>query len=157
LTETTVNGSVIVQYPDSFRIMTAEELTKAYQSDYNNRWGIVDEESHMVFCIYWNTSNKLLAALVDSKTICKSTEANIRRMMDSREYKLDGFRDLTISGKKCTGFRHRYILQDIRYVSDVVVMKKGNVCYTFYCYTREECEAANRDTLEGILKSIRLA
>ncbi len=156
MNEATVNNSIAVRYPDGFKVMTEEDLAKAYQDDHKTRWGIMDEGSHMVFCIYWNESNRILVALADTKTICKNTEANLRRMMDSREYELEGFRDLSIGGKKCPGFRHRYTLQDIRYVSDVVIMKKGNTCYTFYCYTKEECEAANRDVLEGILGSIRL-
>jgi hypothetical protein len=77
-------------------------------------------------------------------------------MLDSREYSLIGYRNLVIDGRKCTGFRHTYTLQDIHYVADVVIMKVKDTCYTFYGYTREECEEANRAVLEDILQSVKV-
>lgn len=151
-----VNDSLVVEYPDGFREMSEEELRQAYQDENSTRWGVMNEESHMVFCIYWHKGHKIYSALADSKSINKSTQTKLSKMLENNGYKLLGYRGLVIDGVRCTSFRHTYVLQDITYISDVTTMKVGTVCYTIYCYTRQKCEEANRDTLEAMLRSIKV-
>ena len=128
----TLNDEMKVTFPEGFTVMSREELKQAYGDDIPDRYGMKDAEKHIIFCVYWHEGPKFLSKLADCKSLRDRCEKLISKSMRN----------------------HSYILQDIEFVSEVRVLKKDNVCYTLYYYTRSETEKANEPVRDEILNSI---
>ena len=154
--DVTVNGEMVLSIPDGFKVMDKEQIDKAYADDNTNRWGMINDEDHMVVSIFWHRSGAIISALSGPKDISKATEKKLSNSLRGYGYRLQTFYSREICGIMVYGFRHDYTLQEIDYVSDVFTLKRGRVCYTIYCYTRKECEDANRPVLDSIIDSMRV-
>ena len=150
----TLNDEMKITFPEGFTVMSREELKQAYGDDIPDRYGMKDAEKHMIFCVYWHEGPKFLSKLADCKSLRDRCEKLISKSMRNHSYKLEGRFESSLCGMEVQGFRHSYILQDIEFVSEVRVLKKDNVCYTLYYYTRSETEKANEPVRDEILNSI---
>ncbi len=150
-----VHGEIVLDVPKGFIVMDKEELDEAYSDDNANRWGMINDNAHMVFSVYWHRSGAIASALANAKDINKSTEKKLSKGLKGHGYHLQTFYSREICDSVAYGFRHDYILRDIPYVSDVFTLKRGRMCYTIYCYTRKESESINRPVLESVLESMR--
>ena len=154
--DTTVNGALRLTIPDSFSVMSREDLKQAYLDDNPDRWGAWDKESHMVFSVFWHISNGLLVKLADPHSVAKNTEKRLSKGMKDHGYVLKGFSETTVAGREAPAFTYEYSLEGHVYVSDVTVIMEGKTCYTLYRYSRKDCMEANMPVLDAIRDSVSL-
>ena len=150
-----VNGEISIDIPEGFRILNGEELNALYADSNPNRWGMTDDERHMVVSIFWHKNNPLLTLLAGAKDACKATERKLSKALRGHEYVLEGFFQRSLCGKQAYGFRHRYDLRGETYTSYVILFMKGSVCYTVYCYVRVTDMESSIPVLQDILQSMR--
>jgi len=149
-----VNGEISITVPDGFHVLEVAELSKFYNDSNPDRWGMADNDRHMVVSIFWHKNNALVSAIAGPKDACKGTEKKLSKAMKNYGYVLEGFYQRAVCDLPGYGFRHRYKLRGEDYVSEITLFKKGRVCYTVYCYTRVENESANRPILSDVMDSL---
>ena len=157
MNRTRVNDQLALSYPDGFHVMDREELKKLYLDDNPNRWGIWDQEKHIIITVFWHSSNALLAALAGAKDVAKSTEKKLHKGLGKYSYRRDGFFQTTLCGRETTGFRYTYQLGDVTLAAETIVLKEKTVCYTIYYYAREELALASHPVFEAVLDTMELS
>jgi hypothetical protein len=156
MTECSIEGGLSISFPEGFRVLTEEEMDAMYLDSNHDRWGIVDEALHVTLCIFYHRSGRIISKLGDAEVVCKNTERNLSKALKGYGYRMSGFRDSEISGHRVKGFSYDYVLRDVEYSCGVDVLKVGNICYTFYRYTRKEGPEAGGQALDGIMSSVKL-
>lgn len=150
-----VNGEISIDIPEGFRILDREELNVLYADGNPNRWGMTDDERHMVVSVFWHKNNPILTFLAGAKDACKATERKLSKALRDYGYFFEGFYRRVLCGKQAYGFRHRYTLKGEEYVSYVTLFMKGRVCYTVYCYVRTTEMEDRIPVLLDIIQSMR--
>ena len=74
MSKATVNGLMSIEIPEGFHTMSAEELRQAYRDDNPDRWGMWDQERHVMVTVMWKEYSRLLMMLADLKAICRKNE-----------------------------------------------------------------------------------
>ena len=74
MTNDIINNELEISWPEGFHRMNEAELRKAFKDNNPNRWGIMDEERHMMITVLWNRTNMLSAMTVGPKTVAYSVE-----------------------------------------------------------------------------------
>jgi len=156
MSDSTIYGGLSLAYPEGFREMDEAELKQAYMDDNKDRWGIIDKDRQIMFAVFWHESGPLISKMAGSKDVAKNNEKGIRRGLKDHGYRLEGFFEREIAGKKAHGFRHALMIQDKDSVSEVVTLKNGRVCYTFYYYSPRTLDSDNHKVFDSILDSVRL-
>ena len=152
-----IHNELNMFFPDGFHEMDREELKKLYLDDNPHRWGIRDQERHIVIAVFWHETNALLSALAGAKDVAKSTEKKLRKGMERYGYRCDGFFSETLCGEEAPGFRYTYRLGDVTQAAEILILKRKTVCYTIYYYAREELASVSRPVFEEILRSMRFS
>lgn len=154
--QTTVNEELEICYPDSFAIMSEDELREAYGMDYADMWGIRDAENHALFTIIWKESFDLAPKLISTKSLIKRVESKLKKAFRKQGYACSGYFKRELAGQEAEGFGYSYQVQGITQTCEAIVVRRGKSCYTLYYYTRPECAQANRAAYDEMLSSIRL-
>ena len=86
MTNDIINNELEISWPEGFHRMNEAELRKAFKDNNPNRWGIMDEERHMMITVLWNRTNMLSAMTVGPKTVAYSVEHKIKTSFDKSSY-----------------------------------------------------------------------
>ena len=151
-----IHNELSLSYPDGFHEMDPEEMKRLYQDDNPDRWGIWDQERHIIVAVLWHDSNAFLAALAGAKDVAKSTEKRLKKGLKNHGYQFGGFYQADLCGRDAWGLRYSYHIGDVVQASEALVLKRKSTCYTIYYYAREELDQISRPVFESILRSIRL-
>jgi len=157
MSDATIYGGLSLTIPEGFHVMDGAELKRAYMDDNKDRWGIADKDRHIMVAVFWHESGALVSALGDSKSVARSNEKRISRGLKAHGYSLERFLETEIAGNKAHGFRHALRIQDEDSVSEVISVKNGRVCYTFYYYSPKTLDEDNHRVFESILDSVKLS
>lgn len=145
-----INNTINLTYPDSYREMGDEELTR-YFSTPKDRWGVYDSDRHIILSVSWSK----VGFLTDEETALFGMEARMRRNLLNYQ-QISSFKTKIASKKKACGVRFEYRVNDAKLVqvADLIVFKNKNRFYYIYFITRRMNAAAERLEFEEILKSI---
>ena len=153
--ELTVNGELAFSFPDSFKVLTEQELDALYTDRNHDRVGVLDEGSKAVVAVFWHRAGAFVSKLAGAREICHATEHKIGKRMAGHGYAFEGFFERTVCGMDAYGFRHRYVRQGTEFTSEVIVLKRGRVTYTIYTYVGTELGETDALTVRGIVDSMR--
>jgi len=147
-----INNEMNLNYPDSFREMSAEELTKFFRSP-DNRWGAIDPDRHIIFSVSWAKAGFMNS---DPEMAVSEAEARLRRSLLNYQ-RISEF-NIKIASKKAYGVRFEYRVDESCRVqiSDMIMFKYKKNFYTIYYVTRKKNAGAYRLDFEEIIKSISL-
>ena len=77
----TINDMFSVSLPESFELMSAEDLSELSRNGGDPyRWGARDRENHVMIVALWKQYPAILARMTDLKTIAKRNERLTRRV-----------------------------------------------------------------------------
>ena len=152
----TINEELELAYPDSFRIMSPDELRQAYGVDYADMWGIRDEERHAIVTVIWRESSELLLKLFGAHSLVKQYEKKLRKTYRDNDYRCDGFFDGMLAGRKMDGLRFSYAHEGMRQIGEMLVFRRGACNYTLCYYTREDTAQVNEPMYAELLTSLSL-
>ena len=151
-----IHDELSLSYPDGFHEMDRAEMKRLYQDDNPDRWGIWDQERHIIIAVLWHDTNAFLSALASAKDVAKTTEKRLKRGMKSHGYQFGGFYQTELCGQEAHGFRYSYHIGDVVQTAEALVLKRKTTCYTIYYYAREELAPVSRPVFESILQSMKL-
>ena len=151
-----IHGQLSLSYPDGFREMGREEMKALYQDDNPDRWGLWDQDRHIIVAVLWHDSSPVLAALAGAKDVAKTTEKRLKRGMKAHGYRFGGFFQTELCGLEAHGFRYSYQVGEVTQAAETLVLKRKNTCFTIYYYAREELDLVSRPVYEEMLRSLRL-
>ena len=120
-----VNGEVTVRFPDSYELMSSEELQKAYGSVTGDLWGIWDKEAHVIVTLLWQKYNGLLLAMADMKAMARKNESIAADLYRNNNYVNKGFFSEDVDGRKGEGYWFEYDVAGIRQQGASVLFKNG--------------------------------
>ena len=130
-----VNNEVTVRFPDSYEMMSSEELQKAYVSVTGDLWGI------------WQKYNGLLLAMADMKAMARKNESMAADLYRNNNYVNKGFFSEDVDGKSGEGYWFEYDVAGIRQQGASVLFKNRNTVYSLSVFARAE-----NQEFEDILK-----
>ena len=151
----TINDEMKIAIPEGFVEMSREEMKVAYGDDVPDRYAVKNDNEHIIFCVYWHRGPSFLSKLADCKSLRDRCEKIVGKKMRNHQYKLEENFESALCGLEVQGFRHTYVVQDTEMISEVRVLKRENVSYTLYFYTRKETEQTAMPILKDILDSIQ--
>ena len=144
-----INNAINLTYPDNFKEMSDEELTRYFSSP-KNRWGVYNADEHIILSISWTKAG----FLTDAEMMLMDIEARLSRRLLNYQ-KISSFKT-KVASKKAHGIRFEYRVNDARIVqvSDMIVFKVKNRFYAIHYITRKVNAASSRLVLEEVLKSV---
>ena len=152
----TVNGTVEIEIPDGFYVMSAEELRQAYQSEDPNRWGMRDKERHIIVTVMWKAYSVLPGLfLSDLKAVCKKNEHLSSKGYAGHGYRCDGFFSLSVDGQPAEGYRFSYRVEDVEQSAETILIRQGRTIYSVTFAGRTENKEADQEVFSGITAGIR--
>ena len=88
----TVNDTFILQIPDHYEPMSAEDLRELSRNGGDPyQWGVRDRENHVMIVASWKEYPALLARLADLKSIARKNEQLTGGVYEGHDYRLLGF------------------------------------------------------------------
>ena len=87
MVKTLINNELYLSYPDGFNELDAAELKATFLDDNPNRWGIKDENRHMLITVLWNKTNMLSAIMVGPQAVAYSAERKLNASLNKSNYK----------------------------------------------------------------------
>lgn len=147
-----INNEINLTFPDSFKEMGEEELTRYFSSP-NNRWGAYDADEHIILSVSWKKAGFLSS---DPEIALFDIESRMRR--DLLNYQQITSFKTKVASKKAYGVRFEYRVNDSCrvHVGDIIVFKGKKCFYTIYYITRKANAAAARPALKEILDSVTI-
>lgn len=149
--KTILNNELSIEYPDTFTVLTTEEMQKAFGNVWDDRFTIRNTELHILFSVFWKKTGGLFGAIADAKSVAKATEAKLKGKMPG--YTPKGRCSSNVCGNKAEGFRYEYSAGDVRQACEVLVFKYRKCFYTVYYYKRTDGGAECDDAFGAFLSS----
>lgn len=146
-----INNEINLTYPDGFKEMGDEELTKYFGSP-ANRWGVYNADEHILLSVGWMKAG----FLADPEMALFKMESSMRRSLLNYQ-KVTSFKTKVASKKpNAYGVRFEYRVNDARMVQvcDLIVFKAKNKFYTVHYITRKLNAGASRLAFKDVLESI---
>lgn len=149
-----INNEIGLTYPESFSEMGSAELTKYFGSA-DNRWGVYDEERHIILSAGW-IKPRFLHSFSDSESVLDGIEAHMRRRVLNYQ-RITAYK-MKLGNKKlnANGVRFEYRVNDAAIVQagDVVVFKHKKLFYIIHFITRKVNASAVLPEFKEILESV---
>lgn len=147
-----INNEIELTYPDGFREMSEDELSKYFSSP-ANRWGAYNADEHIILSVSW-TKKGFLSFLTDEESILIGAESCMKRNLLNYQ-RISSFKT-TVASKKARGIRFEYRVNDAKIiqVGDLIVFRQKNKFYAVHYITRKANAGSSRVAFEETLKSI---
>ena len=98
MSKATVNDLFSIEVPEGFHTLSAEELRQAYLDDNPDRWGMWDQERHVMVTVMWKEYSRLMMMLADVKGICRKNEQIAAKGYGNNGYECGGFFSVNVDG-----------------------------------------------------------
>ena len=151
-----INNEISLTYPDSFQLMDGPALREAYLNDDPDRWGIIEEELHLMITVLWQRTNALAVRLSDLPTVALRNEALTRAACADCEYEARGFVSRTLGGRPAEGYCYSYLLNGEERQAYSLLFKQKSRIYGVTCICRQEDSAAWRERFDAILDTLEI-
>ena len=139
--QATVNNELTLTYPDTYQEMSEEELLRYYRTA-ENRWGVYDQERHVILSVSWKKAG-ILSFFTDAESMMIGVEAQLKRSLINYRRK-DAFKT-RIAKQKGFGIRFEYRTNgaNIYQIGDIRSIKHKGKFYSLQYIGRritdEEC------------------
>ena len=149
-----VNDLFSIEVPEGFHTMSAEELRQAYQDDNPNRWGMWDQERHVMVTVMWKEYSRLVMMLADTKAICRKNEQIAGKGYAGNGYECGGFFSVDVDGEKAEGYRFSYRIGDVEQSAETILFKLDRTIYSITLGGRKENRETDRELFDRIIAGI---
>lgn len=150
-----VNDELILSVPDSFHLLSEEERNKMVFLADGPGLCLSAPALHLMISVGWRKVNGLAAMLLGEKDIAKNMEARVRIPMQESGYRLEGFSDGEIGGKKMSGYSYSYTVKGKGMSAQSMVAKNRKTIYYFHFYARAETRQEGEAVWKQILETAR--
>ena len=136
--------------------MSAEELRQAYRDDNPDRWGMWDQERHVMVTVMWKEYSRLMMMLADVKGICRKNEQIAAKGYGNNGYECGGFFSVNVDGEKAEGYRFSYRIDDVELSAETILFKLEKTIFTVTFASRRENRETDRELIDRIIAGITL-
>ena len=152
------NEWLAVGLPKGLERVPHGELEAFMRFKYDLMWGVRDNARHMLVCVTWRDSNKLITKFVSEKFFVKQVDEAFSKRYRDRDYHCKGFLTRSVAGAsgEAQGLRFSYTADGVVWEGEVLVFKRGIRCYTLCFYTQSSSAAESRATYEALLASLEV-
>ena len=151
-----IHEALSIEYPDSFRPMTDEELRKVYRCERPKPWGVWDKENHVMLLVLWKDYPLLLAKLADLKTATKASARQNRKGYAGLDFLFEDFFSSTVADRPAEGYTFTYNVSDVRQRVETIQFKAGKSMYGICTIGRAENRDQDHELFTKVLNSIRV-
>ena len=156
MSKATVNGLMSIEIPEGFHTMSAEKLRQAYRDDNPDRWGMWDQERHVMVTVMWKEYSRLMMMLADVKAICRKNEHMAAKGYAGNGYECGGFFSANVDGEKAEGYRFSYRIDDVELSAETILFKLEKTIFTVTFASRRENRETDRELIDRIIAGITL-
>lgn len=157
MTNVKINNEIDLTYPDGYKEMGEEELTRYFGSP-ANRWGVFDAENHLIISVSWKKSG-FFGFLSDAETVMIDAEARLRRTL--LNYQRTEFGKMKLTSKKIKAYRIRfeYRVNDsvMVHTGELITFKHKHKNYSIYFVARKSKADSFRPAFEEVVQSVSLS
>lgn len=155
MSQVTVNNAINLTYPDSYHEMTEEELQR-YFSTAENRWGVYDEERHVVLSVFWSKAG-FFSFMSDAESFLIPIEARYKRKLIN--YRRKDASKIKIAKKKGYGFSFEYRVNNANMyqIGELRAIKHKGRYYVFQYIGRRITDDECRADYNAMVESVTLA
>ena len=144
--------------PEGLERVPHGELEAFMRFRYDRMWGVRNNGRHMLICVTWRDSNKLITKLASEKFFVKQVNEAFTKRYRDRDYHCNGFLTRSVVGasNEAQGLRFSYTADGVAWEGEVLVFKRGIRCYTLCFYTQSGSAAEGCAAYEAILASLEV-
>ena len=154
----TINDTFTLQIPDSFEVLTEDDLRSMYRNVGDPfGWGVRDTENHLIIMAIWKKYPALLSWSLDLKAIVKKNEQMTGQAHAAHGYRFLEFFSMQAGDEQAEGYRFCYDKAEITNVCNNFLIKDGRTIYAFMCVGRKENMDADRETFRRIMETLEYA
>ena len=152
------NEWLAIALPDGFATIEHAELEKFMGFRYDQMWGVRDQSRHMLLCVTWKDSNKVVTKLVSEKTFAKQIDKAFSKRQRANNYRCEGFLSCNVRGASgaAQGLDFSHTVEGVPHAGEALVFKRGIRCYTLVYYTYAEVAEQNRSVYNKIVDSLEV-
>ena len=152
--EQTLFDELQLKYPDGFHVLSEEERSRLHTLEDGEWVGLSNPEEHILISLGRKKINGFASKILNDKDLTGKMKKEIRRALQSFDYKGEADKQCLIGGRKARGMGYEYTSQGIDMYAESYLVKKGNILYYFHFYVRNALKndslALWSDMLEGI-------
>ncbi len=149
-----LNSELNLKYPESFAVMTDEELKKHKFYEDAPGFCISDEGGHMVVSFSWRQANPFVVMVVGTKDVARNMEAKVRKPMSRFGYRLEEFMMREVGGKQADGYRYSYEVQGTGMMGESLSVKSGSNFYYIHSYFRAALREESLKVLDEMFGAV---
>ena len=149
----TMNQELVLTLPDGFRVKSEEEVKAMNMIGGGSAVCAEDPDRHVLISLGWKTVGALVALLLSSASVAKTSEAQIARSMKPYGYRRVGFGKRSIGGKEADNISFTYTAKATAMEGETCVLKKDRTLYFLHFYGWEENKAEDLPMWESIVAS----
>ena len=149
-----LNSELNLKYPESFAVMTDEELKKHKFYEDAPGFCISDEGGHMVVSFSWRQANPFVVMVVGTKDVARNMEAKVRKPMSRFGYRLEEFMMREVGGKQADGYRYSYEVQGTGMMGESLSVKSGSNFYYINSYFRAALREESLKVLDEMFGAV---
>ena len=150
-----LNNTLELSYPEGFHVLTPEERSELNFIKEGNGDLIRDEEKHVLISAAWTNINVMARRLLNSKDVARSSEKVVAKAMSNDNYRLLGFRTLSIGGKDAQGYCYNYDKEDLTMYGESFCLKIKDALYYFHFYVRDNLKEENLPMWDEMLNGVK--
>ena len=155
MAQTYLYEKISMDLPESFRVMSAEELDALYRDSQKNRCGAWDEEQHIRLTLIWQKAG-LLGKIADLRAMVRRNEMLTEKGLKDHGYQCEDFFELKVDAKTYYGYRYHYQIQGIDQIMETVLLRRNGLLFNLSCACRTGGEAVSRQTLVRSLETLQI-
>ena len=149
-----LNNELSITIPDSFHILSAEEMAGFRFIAEGPGIAASDPEKHVILSIGWKQLGLFTGFILNTNDIARNMEKQISSAMNPFGYTSGGKIEKHIGGETAKEIRFRYTAGDaVEMTGASCVVKHRSTLYYFHFYTRRETEAETEKLWDEILGS----
>lgn len=153
-----IEGTYTLQLPETFEVMSAEELQEMYRKGDPFRWGARDRENHRTVLAMRKEIPVILVPLVNLKAVARRNEQLTRRISEGHGYRLLEFISMKAGQEETEGYR--FIGENeagTAQAYSVFLLRNGRAIWSFVFAGREENLAADSEAAGRIMGTLERA
>ena len=152
--KTIINDTLQISFPESFYILSEDELNAMRASANGSCIAYRSDELHIVISIGWNNVEgirSLFSKMITGKDMVKQLENCYRKSQEG--YKTMAYPEHNIGGVNAKGLRYAYKAKGIDMTGESYAFKKDQTHYYFHFYYRTDLQDESLETCKSILDS----
>ena len=150
-----INDTFALQVPDSFELISPEELQGMSRNGGDPfQWGVRNREKHIMILALWKKYPAILSWMADLKSIAKRNQELAAKGYAGHGYKFREYLSWQAGEEKAEGYRFTYNVENISQTVINLLVKNGKMIYAFTFGGRTENADEDLAAFRGIMESL---